>query len=131
MSHLYEVIDSRYCYKLGEAETLTEAMKIGQEWAIEDYIVYDRNGKAVFDSETDDGYTIRCTCHTYITLEWNGQFIACYDNDSEYMEHIVEAIEKRTGMRFNEITLRGCDRRDFNGLRYLNGGFKTAEQIFA
>lgn len=29
----------------------------------------------------EKGYTIRCGGHNYITLEWNGKFIFCLDND--------------------------------------------------
>ena len=76
-----------------------------------------------------DNYTIRCTCHTYVTLEWNGNFIFCLDNDMMYMETIIEKVEKRTGMKFSEIPVEGND-QDFDGLRFLNGGFKKAHDIF-
>lgn len=76
-----------------------------------------------------DNYTIRCTCHTYVTLEWNDKFIFCLDNDMHYMEEIIERIEKRTGMKFREIPVKGND-RDFDGLRFLLGGFKKAPEIF-
>ena len=76
-----------------------------------------------------DNYTIRCNCHTYVTLEWNGNFIFCLDNDMMYMETIIEKVEKRTGMKFSEIHVKGND-QDFDGLRFLNGGFKKAHDIF-
>lgn len=75
-------------------------------------------------------YTIRCSCHTYVTLEWNNKFVRCYDNDMEYMEDIIAAIEKRTHQKFNEIARRG-NIQDFDGLRFRNGGFKKGTQIFA
>lgn len=74
-------------------------------------------------------YTIRCTSHTYVTLEWNDKFIACYDNDMQYMEEIIEKIEKRTGQKFNMIRRKGSI-RDFDGLRFLHGGFKKGTEIF-
>ena len=77
----------------------------------------------------NEPYTIRCTCHTYITLEWNDKFIACYDNDMQYMEEIIEKIEKRTGQKFNTIQRKGGI-QDFDGLRFLHGGFKKGTEIF-
>ena len=77
-----------------------------------------------------DNYSIKCTCHIYISLYWNGQHIMTLDNDVHYMEEIIEAIEKRARMKFREIPIQGA-RQDFDGLRYRNGGFKRAEQIFA
>ena len=75
-------------------------------------------------------YTIRCACHTYVTLEWNNKFVACYDNDMQYMEEIIEKIEKRTRMKFAEIPRKGYT-QDFDGLRFLHGGFKKGREIFA
>lgn len=78
------------------------------------------------------GYTIRCGGHKYITLEYDGKFIRCYDNDfysnderidCYYTEHIIEQIEKRTGKKINEIPIKGHV-EDFDGLRFLYGGFK-------
>ncbi len=77
-----------------------------------------------------NGYTIRCYCHTYVTLDWNGKFVYCGDNDMTYMEDIVEKIEKRTQMRFRDIPVKGSI-QDFDGLRYLHGGFKKGREIFA
>ena len=77
----------------------------------------------------NESYTIRCTSHTYVTLEWNDKFIACYDNDMQYMEEIIEKIEKRTGQKFNMIRRKGSI-RDFDGLRFLHGGFKKGTEIF-
>lgn len=75
-------------------------------------------------------WSMKCTCHTYVTLCWDGQPTLTLDNDREYMEEIVEKIEKRTGLRFKEIPILGS-RLDFSGLRYLNGGFKRVDEIFA
>lgn len=77
----------------------------------------------------NEPYTIRCTSHTYVTLEWNDKFIACYDNDMQYMEVIIEKIEKRTGQKFNMIRRKGSI-QDFDGLRFLHGGFKKGTEIF-
>lgn len=41
----------------------------------------------------------------------------------EYMERIIEKIEKRTQMKLNEIPIVGS-KEDFNGLRILHGGFR-------
>lgn len=78
----------------------------------------------------NETYTIRCTCHTYVTLEYGGQFVRCYDNDMDYMEGIIEAIEKRTKTRFSDIPRIGLI-EDFDGLRFLAGGFKKGAEIFA
>lgn len=74
-------------------------------------------------------YTIRCGNHTYVTLEYDGKFVFCYDNDMECMETIIAKIEKRTGMKFTEIPRKGSV-RDFDGLRFLIGGFKKGREIF-
>ena len=68
-------------------------------------------------------YTIRCGGHTYVTLEWNDKFIQCYDNDMMYAEDIILAVEKRTGMNFEGITVKGS-KEDFRGLRFFNGGWQ-------
>ena len=78
----------------------------------------------------EKGYTIRCSSHTYVTLEWEGQFIFCLDNDLHYMETIIEKIEKRTRMKFREIPVKGSI-QDFDGLRFLSGGFKKGQEIFS
>lgn len=70
-----------------------------------------------------DGYSIRCNCHIYITLNWNGQFLFCLDNDSFYAEEMIYQIEKRTGMKFQDIPIEGS-KDDFRGLRFFNGGWK-------
>ena len=75
-------------------------------------------------------WSMKCTCHTYVSLYWDGAHVLTMDNDGHYMEEIIEKIEKRTGLRFNEIPIQGS-RQDFSGLRYLNGGFKKPDQIFA
>lgn len=70
-----------------------------------------------------EGYTIRCSGHNYITLEYNDKFIICFDNDMEYAEEIIYRIQKRTGMKFQDIQIKGS-RDDFSGLRFFNGGWK-------
>ena len=75
-------------------------------------------------------YAIKCSGHNYVSLYWGDKFIHCYDNNLEYMEDIIAAIEKRTQMQFRDIPRMG-DIRDFDGLRFLNGGFKKGAQIFA
>lgn len=65
-------------------------------------------------------YTIKCTGHTYISLYYEGKFIHCYDNDMEYMGNIIQQIEKRTKMNFDEIPIQG-EAADFNGLRFVTG----------
>lgn len=68
-------------------------------------------------------YTIKCGGHNYITLEWNGKFIFCLDNDIMYVEQMIFEIEKRTQMNFQDIPINGL-RDDFRGLRFFNGGWK-------
>ena len=46
------------------------------------------------DENMTNGFTIRCSCHTYITLEYEDKFVFCLDNDMAYMEDIIEKIEK-------------------------------------
>lgn len=58
-------------------------------------------------------YTIRCGCHTYVTLEYDGQFVMCLDNDGIYAEEIIYQIEKRTGMDFQNIPINGKKGRFF------------------
>lgn len=70
-----------------------------------------------------EGYSIRCTCHTYITLEYNDQFLFCLDNDSMRAEEMIYIIEKRTKMKFQDIPIKGM-KDDFCGLRFFNGGWK-------
>lgn len=72
---------------------------------------------------TREEYTIRCDLHTYLTLEFNGKLILCLDNDFMYAEAMISKIEKRTGMNFKDITIKGR-KDDFQGLRFLNGGLK-------
>jgi len=75
------------------------------------------------NKNTNCPWSIKCGSHTYITLLWNDKFIFCLDNDMDYMENIIEKIEKRTQMKFNEIPIIG-KKEDFNGLRFLSGGFR-------
>ena len=70
-----------------------------------------------------DGFTIRCGGHNYITLEWNGKFIFCLDNDLLYAEEMIHKIEKRTKMNFQDIPIKGS-KDDFQGLIFFNGGWK-------
>ena len=72
---------------------------------------------------TREKYTIRCDLHTYITLEFDGKSILCLDNDMMYAEEMICKIEKRAGMNFKDITIKGR-KDDFQGLRFLNGGCK-------
>ena len=69
------------------------------------------------------GFTIRCGGHTYITLEYDGKFIFCLDNDMMYAEEMIWRIEKRTRMNFQDIPIIGM-KDDFQGLRFFNGGWK-------
>ena len=69
------------------------------------------------------GYTIKCSYHTYITLEFDGKFNFCLDNDMMYAEEMIHRIEKRTHMNFQDIP-KDCSNDDFQGLRFFNGGWK-------
>lgn len=69
------------------------------------------------------GYTIRCDGHIYITLEYDGMFVFCLDNDMMYAEEMIHRIEKRTNMNFQDIPIKG-HKDDFQGLRFFNGGWK-------
>ena len=71
----------------------------------------------------EKGYIIRCGTHTYITLEYDGKFIFCLDNDFMYAEEMIYKIEKRTQMNFKEIPIKGS-KDDFQGLIFFNGGWK-------
>lgn len=70
-----------------------------------------------------EGFTIRCSGHTYITLEFDEKFIFCLDNDGMYAEEMIHRIEARTRMNFQDIPIVGC-KDDFRGLRFFNGGWK-------
>lgn len=69
------------------------------------------------------GYTLRCGCHNYVTLEYDGKLIFCLDNDMHYAEEIIYMVESRTNMRFIDIPIMGRA-KDFDGLRFFNGGWK-------
>ena len=69
------------------------------------------------------GWSIRCSSHTYVTLMYDGKFVICLDNDTQYMELIINYVEKRTQLKFTDIPILGSI-EDFDGLRFLNGGFK-------
>ena len=70
-------------------------------------------------------YAIRCGGCTYVTLEWNDKFLKFFDNDMMYAEDIILAVEKRTGMNFKDISIKG-NKEDFRGLRFFNGGWKRS-----
>jgi len=70
-----------------------------------------------------EGYSIKCSGHTYVSLFWNDKFLHCFDNDMTYAEDIISQIEKRTKMRFRDIPIIG-NKEDFNGLRFRVGGWK-------
>lgn len=81
-------------------------------------------------------WSMKCDSHTYITLFYDDKFIRCYDNDyfneneknnNYYMEYVIEKIEKRTGLKITDINIIG-DVEDFDGLRFLNGGFKKGRE---
>lgn len=65
-----------------------------------------------------DEWTIRCSGHNYITLEWNEKFVFCLDNDMMYAEEMIYKIEKRTGVDFRNIKIKG-QKEDFTGLSFL------------
>lgn len=69
------------------------------------------------------GYTIRCTSHTYVTLEKDGKHVCCYDNDIMKVEEIIYRIEERTGIDFRDIPIKGV-KDDFSGLLFFRGGWK-------
>ena len=80
----------------------------------------------------DIGYTIECSSHNYITLKFEGKFVRCFDNDlysqnekqdCYYAENIIRQIERRTHLKISEIPIIGSI-EDFDGLRFLYGGFK-------
>lgn len=72
---------------------------------------------------TNKGYEIRCGCHTYITLYYDDKFVMCLDNDLMKAEEMIYLIEKRTGLSFQDIPIRGC-MEDFTGLVFFRGGWK-------
>lgn len=69
------------------------------------------------------GYTIKCAGHTYITLECDGKFVTCLDNDITYAEEMIYDIEKITDMNFSDIPIKG-GKDNFQGLRFFTGGWK-------
>lgn len=75
----------------------------------------------------DNRYSLRCNCHTYVTLSRDGRFIFCLDNDMLRMEDIIAAVEKRTKMRFQDIQRENSDDQAWDGLRF-NSGFKKAAE---
>lgn len=82
-----------------------------------------------------EGWSMKCSCHTYITLMYDDKFVKCFDNccsrkvglNEYYAENIISAIEKRTGMKITDIPIVGKV-SDFDGLRFLNGGFKKGSE---
>lgn len=75
------------------------------------------------ETKKEQGYTINCSGHTYITLEYDEKFIFCLDNDMMYAEEMIYEIEKRTQKDFKDIAIKGR-KDDFSGLRFFNGGWK-------
>ena len=84
-----------------------------------------------------NGYWMYCSSHNYITLMHGDDFIHCYDNnlysdderkDEYYTEHIIKSIERRTGIKFNDIPIKGKI-EDFDGLRFLCGGFRKGSEF--
>lgn len=82
------------------------------------------------------GWSMECSGHNYLTLYFNGKFVHCFDNnvfrdnpekDEYYTEHIIAAIEKRTRMKITDIPIIGCV-EDFDGMRFLHGGFKKGSE---
>ena len=65
-----------------------------------------------------DEWTIRCSGHNYITLEWNEKFVFCLDNDMMYAEEMIYKIEKRTGVDFRNIKII----KSFKDAEYNEGG---------
>lgn len=75
----------------------------------------------------EEGYTLNCCGHNYVTLNWNGKFVNCFDNSLMRMEEIIEAVEKRTQMKFQHIPRENINDEDWDGLRF-NSGFKKASE---
>lgn len=85
---------------------------------------------------TIKGWSMKCSCHTYITLYYDGKFIHCFDNDLHsdnllkdeyYTEHIIAAIEKRTHLKVTDIPIIGHI-EDFDGMRFLHNGFTRGSE---
>lgn len=83
-----------------------------------------------------EGWSMKCFSHQYIELYCDGNFVHCYDNniyvenpskDEYYTEHIIASIEKRTKMKITDIPIIG-NVEDFNGMRFLYGGFKKGAE---
>lgn len=68
-------------------------------------------------------YRIECKYHIYINLYYGDKWLFCYDNDCEYMETIIDKIEKRTKQKFADLEIKG-KKEDFDGLRFLGDGFR-------
>jgi len=68
-------------------------------------------------------YSIRCNHLIYVTLEYDDKFIFCLDNCCFYAEDIIIRIEKRTGMNFQDIPIKG-KKSDFEALSFYNGGWQ-------
>lgn len=61
-----------------------------------------------------EGFSMKASSHTYVTLYWNDNFLFCCDNDFEKAEDIIAKIEKRTRKKFSEIPIKG-EVDDFSG----------------
>lgn len=75
----------------------------------------------------DNRYSLRCDGHNYVTLSWDGRFIFCLDNSLFRMEQIIEAVEKRTNMRFQDVRREDSDDSSWDGLRFATGFKKASE----
>lgn len=85
---------------------------------------------------TIKGWSIKCSCHTYITLYYDGKFVHCFDNDLHfdnplkdeyYTEHIIATIEKRTHLKVTDIPIIGHI-EDFDGMRFLHNRFTRGSE---
>lgn len=67
-------------------------------------------------SKIVEPYKLIIKDNTYVSLYYGDKFIVCYDNDWQYGEDIINAIEKRTKMNFYDIPVEM--KRDFTGFRF-------------
>lgn len=90
----------------------------------------------MMENKTIQGYSMRCSGHNYVSLFYDGKLVHCYDNNLRsdnpryneyYAEDIISKIEKRTRMKITDIPIIGCV-DDFDGLRFMNGGFKKGHE---
>lgn len=62
----------------------------------------------------------------YVTLYYGNIFLFCLDNDTQYMDDIIEQIERRTGTRIEIIPYV---KRDAIRYRFKTSGFGHADFI--